>query len=301
MTLWGGARAPMTLLGGYLGAGKTTIVNRVLAAAGDEGRRLAVLVNDLGSVQVDAALIASQHDDTIELANGCICCSLVDGFAVALEMLRERPEPPDHILVELSGVAEPGRVVPWASTAGFRLDGVVVVADADQIRDRAADARLTGLVDAQLAAADLVLVTKTDLVGADVAAVVERWLEERTPAPQVRVVAGAVSPDVVLGPLRTGEVPAPRSATGGTAVHVHTEVVVPRLTVDDLRSRLEGLHDVVRIKGTVDTTEGPMLVQMVGRRLDLKPHDRANGSLTVIALDPGALETAVRMLEQPEG
>lgn len=299
MTLWEGLRVPMTLLGGYLGAGKTTIVNRVLAAAGDEGRRIAVLVNDLGSVQVDAELIAAQHDDTIELANGCICCSLVDGFAVALETLRERPEPPDHVLVELSGVAEPARVVPWASTAGFRLDGVVVVADADQIRARGADLRLADLVESQLAAADLVLITKTDLADAETVASVERWLVERTTAPQVRVVAGDVSPDVLLGPLRTGEEPAPRGAIAGAELHVHEEVVVQRLTVADLRSRLEGLQDVVRVKGTVDTTEGPMLVQMVGRGIDLRPHDRSTGSLTVIALDRGALETAVAVLGGP--
>ena len=76
-----------------------------------------MLVNDLGSVNIDAALIASQDGDTLELSDGCVCCSLVDGFALAFERLRERPEPPDQVLVELSGVADPIRVVPYTGTA----------------------------------------------------------------------------------------------------------------------------------------------------------------------------------------
>ena len=86
--LWGGRRAPVTLLGGYLGSGKTTLLNELLASA---DRRYAVLVNDIGAVNVDAALVARRDGDTIELTDGCVCCSLVDGFAlrpVPLSLLR---------------------------------------------------------------------------------------------------------------------------------------------------------------------------------------------------------------------
>ena len=124
--LWGGRRVPVTLLGGYLGSGKTTLLNELLA---DADRRYAVLVNDIGAVNVDAALVASRDGDTIELTDGCVCCSLIDGFALAFERLRERPQPPDQVLVELSGVADPARVVPFTGTAGFRLDSVLVVFD----------------------------------------------------------------------------------------------------------------------------------------------------------------------------
>ncbi len=308
MTLWNGVRVPMTLLGGYLGAGKTTIVNHVLGAAGDEGRRIAVLVNDLGTVQVDAALIRARHDDTIELANGCICCSLVDGLAVALETLRQRPEPPDHVLVELSGVAEPGRVVPWASTAGFRLDGVVVVADADQIRDRASDPRLAGLVDAQLGAADLVLVTKTDLLGVNVDPEdgatdgLWRWLTDRTSAPAVVVVDGQVDVDVVLGPL----VAAGRTTSGGLvrgsadSLHVDAAVQVGRVGRGQLVEAIAAVADlagVVRVKGTVATDEGSVLVQVVGARATVTPWSGALISrLVVIALDDESLASAVDRL-----
>ena len=111
-------RPSHTLLAGYLGAGKTTVVNRVVAAAG--GRRIVVLVNDVGAIDVDAALIAEHDGTTLSLTNGCVCCALADDFTETLELVRAMDTPPDHVLMELSGVAEPARVAPWANTAGFR-------------------------------------------------------------------------------------------------------------------------------------------------------------------------------------
>lgn len=300
MTLWGGRRVPVTLLGGYLGAGKTTVVNHLLGNAG--GRRIAVLVNDLGSVQVDAALVGEVHDDTIELTNGCVCCSLVDGFAVALEQLRQRPAPPDHVVIELSGVAEPHRVVPWTSTAGFRLDAVVVVADADQIVERAGDDRLADLVDAQLGSADLVLITKADLVGpADVTARLG-WIADRTDAPHLLVHDGAVDPSVLLGVLRPDRGGAPNDGGSPRVDHPHAVAVVARGTPAALQRRLDRLpDDVVRAKGTVATSDGSRLVQCVGRRRRIDPWSgSADDRLVVIGLSTDAVDEAVRILEHPE-
>ena len=147
-SLWDGRRAPFTLLGGYLGAGKTTIINHVVRHAG--GRRLVVLVNDVAAVNVDAALIADHDGTTLSLTNGCVCCAIADDFAQTLEQIRSMPEPPDQVLMELSGVGEPARVAPWASTAGFRLDGIVVVADADQIVDLSSREYVADTIAAQL-------------------------------------------------------------------------------------------------------------------------------------------------------
>ena len=119
------ARIPFTLLGGYLGAGKTTLLNRLLVDA--HGQRIAVLVNDVGAVNVDAALIADHDGETLELTNGCVCCAIADDFVTTLERVRAMAPKPDRVVMELSGVAEPARLVPWANTTGFRLDGVVVV------------------------------------------------------------------------------------------------------------------------------------------------------------------------------
>ena len=296
MSLWHGERVPMTILSGYLGAGKTTIVNRVLADV--LVRRVAVLVNDVGAVQVDAELVADRHEDTIELTNGCVCCSLVDGFAAALETLRERPEPPDHVLVELSGVAEPARVVPWASTAGFRPDGVVVAADADQLPARAADPRLAGLVAAQLGAADLVLVTKTDLEH-DRAAV-DAVLDRYTRAPRVDVVRGAVSPALLLGPL--APIGAGDAVPAGGVDHEVTAVVPPVMDPDDLARLMAGLpDDIVRAKGVVMTTAGPRLVQRVGHRVEVSPgQGLRTGPMVLIGLTHESVWAAAATLGTPE-
>ena len=106
--LWSGRRAPVTLIGGYLGSGKTTVLNHLIRHA--DGRRLVVLVNDIGAVNVDAALVAEHDGDTMTLTNGCVCCSITDDLGLTLESIRQMPEPPDHVVMELSGVAEPARV-----------------------------------------------------------------------------------------------------------------------------------------------------------------------------------------------
>ena len=158
---WDGRRVPVTLLGGYLGAGKTSVINEMLATS---DRPIAVLVNDVGEVNIDASLIQRQHGDTIELTDGCVCCSLAGGLVAAFESLRQREAPPDHVIVELSGVADPNRVIRWSTSPGFVLDGVVVLVDVDQFVDRFEDAATSELIKMQVQAADLLVLTKLDLV-----------------------------------------------------------------------------------------------------------------------------------------
>ena len=181
---WDGRRVPITFVGGYLGAGKTTIINEVLAEA---DRPIAVIVNDAGAINIDAALIRKRHGDTVELTDGCVCCTSIDGFGAAFDQIRSRPEPPDHVIVELSGVAEPVNVIPWGSSAGFLLDGVVVVAAVDQLLDDSMPTWIRLHLDTQLAAADLVLLTKTDLVDDDAVGAARAKLDRLAPsAPEHR-------------------------------------------------------------------------------------------------------------------
>src|SRR5689334_9991881 len=98
---------PLTVIGGFLGAGKTTLVNHLLR--GGHGRRIAVMVNDFGAINIDAELVADRAADTISLANGCICCSIGDSLMLALIELLHRPDPPEHLVIEASGVADPAR------------------------------------------------------------------------------------------------------------------------------------------------------------------------------------------------
>lgn len=173
---------------------------------------------------------------------------------------------------------------------------MVVAVDADRIRERAADPRLAGLVDSSLAAADLVALPKLDLAAGPRIA---QWLAARREVPVVHVHAGEISPDVLVGLRRTADRPAPIASRAPIA-HVHETVAVPRLDPDDLGTRLDGLRGILRAKGTVDATSGPVLVQLVGRRVSIAPWDGPPmGAVTVIALDAGAVEAAARVLSGP--
>ncbi len=157
------AAVPVTFLAGYLGAGKTTLLNRLLATT---TARLAVMVNDFGQINVDAALVADHDGSSITLTNGCVCCSLAGGFGEAIEAVRAMCESgarPDHVVVELSGVADPARMVPWAMLPGFVPAGVVTLADAEQVEELTTRRFVGDTVVVQLRAADVVVLTKSEL------------------------------------------------------------------------------------------------------------------------------------------
>jgi G3E family GTPase len=178
-------RIPVTVLSGYLGAGKTTIINRVLT--GGHGLRLGVLVNDFGPVNIDARLIAAEGDNLVEMSNGCVCCSINDDLGEAMNAIAARPNPPQRLLLEASGVAEPARIAMMAGHwPGFELDAVVVAADAETVEARARDKYVGRLIRNQLLAADLIVLTKGDLVGPERLAKVTDWLLELQP--EVRIV-----------------------------------------------------------------------------------------------------------------
>lgn len=263
---WDGRRVPLTFIAGYLGAGKTTLINEVLART---DRPIAVFVNDVGEVNLDARLIRRRHGDTIELTDGCVCCSLSDGFGAAFDQLRTRVEPPDHVLVELSGVADPARVRPWGRSAGFVLDGVVTVVDAVRAASLAADPLVGAAVRAQLAAADLVVLTKLDLASAAEATAArelvgpDRALIQTGPAGVLPAAAAVVG----LGGRRPGGV----TDVPPVSLFDHHEVVsIPFPDIADagaLEAWVEALDPtVVRAKGIASGPNGRRwLVQRVGR------------------------------------
>lgn len=283
--LWDGRRVPFTLLGGYLGAGKTTVLNHLLRHA--DGRRLAVLVNDVGAVNVDAFLVAEHDGETLALTNGCVCCAIADDLGLTLESIRRWDEPPDQVVMELSGVAEPARVAPWASTAGFRLDGIVVVADAEQVGDQVARSDVGDAVRAQLAAADVVVLSKTDLV-ADGGRDAEATVTAVTTAPIVVADRGVVEPALVLGVGRTAEPPERRPAT--MPRHAVELLALGAVTEAALRRIVDALdRDVVRAKGVVVCSDAPhpFEVHVVGRRRMVRPRPdlaehEGDGSLVVV-------------------
>jgi G3E family GTPase len=259
-----GEPIPFTVLGGFLGAGKTTLVNALLRQAA--GLRLAVLVNDFGSVNIDAALVEGADGNTIALTNGCICCAIGDDFAAGIAAVLSRRPAPEHILVEASGVADPGAIAQIAELdPDLTLAGVLVLADAESVLARLADPRLGDTIRRQLRAADLLVLTKIDLAPAGPVAAALRPL-----APHAAVVEGAALPiALALGHHAAG--PAPAAGHGATFANLTLRPSVP-LTQAGLRAALDSLPEgVLRAKGVLPLDGAPALVQRVGRRLAITP------------------------------
>jgi len=168
---------PVTIIGGYLGSGKTTLINHLLRNA--NGIRLAVMVNDFGNLAIDAELIEAQDGDVISLSGGCICCSYGDDLSAALLKLQTSGVPPEHIFIEASGVALPGAIGKTLSLLrAYRLDGIVVLADASTVMKSAKEKYIGDTIDRQLSDADLIILNKLDLLAPTQADIVKAWMSE---------------------------------------------------------------------------------------------------------------------------
>ncbi|MFW2381026.1 MAG: CobW family GTP-binding protein [Acidimicrobiales bacterium] len=268
---WDGRRVPMTFISGYLGAGKTTLINKLLMRC---DRPIAVLVNDVGEVNIDARLIRRRSGDTIEMTDGCICCSLNDGFGSALDQIRAREVPPDHLVVELSGVSIPHRVLPWSGSAGFTLDGVITLVDADQLVERLTNPVVASTITAQVADADLVLLTKTDLADSKAVVTARDTVREMNPTVPVRHASTDHAAALLeLGGRRPG---GPTSLPPMQLLDAH-EVATIAIPCESDPARLEAFleslpQSVVRAKGVARAADGALVVlQKVGRRVSVTP------------------------------
>src|SRR5262245_23985463 len=171
---------PLTVLPGFLGAGKTTLLNRILT--GDHGLRVAVLVNDFGSINIDAELVVGfeSEGEVINLANGCICCNIRDDLVAAVTQVMTRAERPEYILLEASGVADPSGIALTFMEEGMRgrirLDSIMCVVDAEQIF---AAPEMMELKLRQMAFADMLILNKVDLVAPEEIDRIKAWLDDR--------------------------------------------------------------------------------------------------------------------------
>ena len=168
---------PLTVLTGFLGAGKTTLLRRLLTA--DHGLRIAVLVNDFGALNIDADLVVDVTSNVVSLANGCVCCTIRGDLLEAMEDVLARPERPQYVILEASGVADPSGIVMTFHNPALRdrvrLDSIICVLDAEQVFLSPDQMRLKLQ---QIAFSDLLLLNKVDLVDAAQIAKVKNWLDE---------------------------------------------------------------------------------------------------------------------------
>ncbi|TXI85029.1 MAG: GTP-binding protein [Cupriavidus sp.] len=282
----GRARIPLTVIGGFLGAGKTTLVNRLLARM--EGVRMALLVNDFGAVNIDAALVRSRSADTISLTNGCVCCQIGDALVDTLAGLIEAPQPPEWIVIEASGVSDTWRIAQAGlADPALALDGVVVMADAQAIRSHAEDPRVADVITAQLAAADVVILNKMDGRAPDPA--LDAWIAAHAGAAPI---VHATDGDVPLAWLTGLALPSMSSARWspcahhpgacccGTADHgalfdsMALDAADAVFDTDAVRALLRAMPaGVLRLKGVVQTHAlGASEVQFAGKRGSVRRH-----------------------------
>ena len=302
-------KIPATVVTGFLGAGKTTMIRNLIERA--NGRKLALVINEFGDLAVDGELLKDcgnpncTDDDIFELANGCICCTVADDFLPTIQKILDRNDPPDHIVIETSGLALPKPLVQafgWPEVrTRVTVDGVVAVLDGPAVADgrfaddpdrvdemRADDDELDHesplheLYEDQLACADLVLLNKTDLMDDDAveAVATEVGSRLRDSVRMVKTANGAIDPGVLLGIEAAAEddLSARPSHHDAEDHHDHDdfesfEVAISEIgSPDALINRLQAAiaeHDILRVKGFVHVPGKNMrlIIQGVGARL----------------------------------
>ncbi len=267
-------KIPVLIVSGFLGSGKTSLVQHLLHAAQASGQRLAIISNEFGALGIDQALLGEGNDAYVELEGGCVCCQLSDELRDTLQDLRKRINP-DQIVVETSGVALPSdtQLQFWREPISnwVEEDVAVVVVNAEQLNE---GRDLVGTFEDQVSSADLLLLNKTDLVPEVSLKALEMQLIDLAPGtPVLRTVHGQIEPQVLFPPDPEGNRLQRRHQTTPSQ-HQHEAFVSYELEVEEniapdvLLERLQRLA-MLRAKGFVRTTRGIEIVQGVGRRLEL--------------------------------
>lgn len=275
---------PVTILTGFLGSGKTTVLNQILSATA--GVRIGLLVNEFGQINIDSRLIARRDGDLIELTNGCVCCAFRDDLLPAIAVLLERPQPPQHIIIETTGLADPAPVARQLLDprvqGDIRLDAIITLIDAANFDRNLGDAEQAY---AQIAAGDLLLINKVDLVEPAVPDQIEEGLRCINPrARMVRCAHGQVDPSLALGlhvrhepqTLARAAAPAPghgpNTHASANAFRAITFQCPAPVDLDRFAPLLEDLPArIIRGKGILWAAEAParLIFHLVGERWTL--------------------------------
>lgn len=280
---------PVTVIGGYLGAGKTTLVNHLLRNA--NGRRLAILVNEFGELPIDADLIEADDGDVISLTGGCVCCSYGNDLMMALVDMAKMEPRPDHIILESSGVALPGAIAGSVSLLNdYVLDGILVLTDAETVRERASDKYMSDTILRQLQDANIVLLNKVDLIDEDAKAALADWLQAKSGSASIIETQDSALPiEIALQSFEhQGAFSADRS-THSTS-QFETKFFKPKnpANVDALASELAAAPEIVRAKGFLQNEDGELkTLQLVGQRYEITAApENVDAGIIVIGVKP---------------
>lgn len=291
---------PLTIIGGYLGSGKTTLVNHLLRNA--NGLRLAILVNEFGALPIDEDLIEAQDENIIAIAGGCVCCSYGNDLTMAmLDLVKMSPQP-DHVLLEASGVALPGAIAASVSLIdGYQVDGIVVLVDSETIIEQASDTYIGDTITRQIMNADLLVLNKSDLQTEQELTCTKTWLQEQSENAEIIQASHCMLPPEILLQSFLGRKRSKQSD------HVHqidifetSSFAVDGPVHSDTLAR--GLADVdlglIRAKGFVDNISGERVsIQVVGRRWAVSPaRPEASTGLVAISYKSEVDATKIRNL-----
>lgn len=276
---------PMTVIGGYLGAGKTTLINQILRAP--QGKRLMVMVNDFGAINIDAQLLQSADEDTLTLTNGCVCCTMGADLFMAIGDVLDRSPRPDHLIIEASGIADPHKIASAALTEPeLSYGGIVTLVDAENFASLQDDPQIAAQIEGQISCADLLLISKTEAIPTTL---LDR-LSTLTQAPILLSRDTAILADLILHDLQPDK-SNPGSKRGSSPPHptylrwsYQGSAPMSETQIRDLLNRRP--KALYRIKGFIQGEDRQgWVLHCVGRQVSLGPIPLETGtSLIAIGL-----------------
>lgn len=273
------APIPVVIIGGYLGAGKTTLINHCLQ---NGLANAAIIVNDFGDINIDAALISQYSSDTLELTNGCICCTIGETLADTLFTILDRPVQPELIVIETSGVSDPATVAAYTHMAGLTNAGILVLVDALNAMSIFKQALLKKTFERQIESAHVLAITKSELAKEQDLANLRQLLHELAPDTAVIDAMPDVLTHMVTATSTISSATPLPSIQHSIRGHVHHFSTPP--TLGELHSFLHQLdHSVIRVKGVVTLDDSScVLVQKTGPHLSVTPTNLSPSGLVLL-------------------